>query len=277
MTYFERKNLLKNTLNSFKYHNYKNFEVIVVDDGSEREKLPDDFFRSYNFIINYIYLNPKEKWYKNSCIPYNIGIREAKGEIIILQNAECIHKNNILDICDLELTKDNYLTFACYSLNKDETGQIEDNNKIIYSFEEKKKKALSNGESGWYNHSIYRPSMYHFTAAIYKCNLNKLGGFDERYAKGIGYDDDELLDRIKKCKLNIKIVDYGIVLHQWHYSYNKINYKYILRNKILYNYITKKENSIRANLFSIKYLIFLSTWKIIYYLLKLRKDYFKVR
>ncbi len=91
---------------------------------------------------------------------------------------------------------------------------------------------IADGEAGWYNHSKYRPNAYHFCTAITKKNMNKLGGFDERFALGIAYDDDELIERVKSI-VEIKFVDDTIVLHQNHYNpqstsfQNKINKEYL--------------------------------------------------
>jgi len=70
---------------------------------------------------------------------------------------------------------------------------------------------------GWYQHSKYRPVGYHFTSAIFKTKLDEIGGFDEEYAYGIGYDDDDFLRNVvKKC--NLKFYDDPFVIHQYHYK-----------------------------------------------------------
>ena len=43
----------------------------------------------------------------------------------------------------------------------------------------------------WYNHPIARPVHYHFCAAIMNDNLKLLGGFNEEFAKGHSFDDNE--------------------------------------------------------------------------------------
>jgi len=107
------------------------------------------------------------------------------------------------------------------------------------------------GGDGWYNHSIYRPVGYHFCSAIYKSQLDELGGFDERYAEGIAFDDNELLVRIQKKGLNIKIIDQITVLHQWHYSsnnYQNLNASSLIeKNRQLFYNITLNENIYSVN------------------------------
>ena len=75
-----------------------------------------------------------------------------------------------------------------------------------------------------------------------------MGGFDERYAKGIAFDDNEILLRIKRKGLTINIVDDPFVVHQHHYS--EFNWAGITntqelldKNKKLFNEVTLKETN----------------------------------
>ena len=69
---------------------------------------------------------------------------------------------------------------------------------------------------GWYNHSRHRPVGYHFLAAVYRKHVVEMGGFDEKYASGLSYDDDDFLYRIKLKWLKVKIIDDPFAVHQWH-------------------------------------------------------------
>lgn len=244
MTYYERSALLKNTLDSFMLLGYKNdIEVIIVDDGSIIEPLKVDE-NKYNFPVKCIILPTKNKNHINSCIPYNQGFKNANGDIVIIQNAECIHLNNIVAYAKKNCTDDNYLSFSCYSLEEDITEEIKKNGwEAMQQFLTlEKKPAKIDGHSGWYNHSIYKPNAYHFCSAILNKNLKILGGFDEKYSHGIGFDDDELIYRIRKFPLRVEIIDEVSVLHQFHYNkrvYNKQLDDKMHSNWVLYKFYTK--------------------------------------
>ena len=124
MTYYERAAQLKNTLKSFAVHGYgPDIEVIVVDDGSVMEKAtPADFF--HEFQLKIVYISPEEKWYSNPCIPFNIGFAAARGEIVLIQNAECLHKDNIVSHARAHITETNYLSYACYSISETKTDTL---------------------------------------------------------------------------------------------------------------------------------------------------------
>lgn len=219
--YYNRKQLFINTLKSIKAQNSAYLlEVIAVDDGSEQSERLEDLVAEFPF-LKVIRLEKENKWYNNSCIPFNIGFKAAKGDKIIIQNPECFHYGKILEYTAENLKKNTYLSFGCYSLDKPSTHNIAEifaKRNIAQIIEKNNDLARNDGDAGWYNHSVHRPKAYHFCTAISAKDLNSLGGFDELFALGIAYDDDEFLSRIKKKKLNIIFIDHQLVLHQNHYN-----------------------------------------------------------
>ena len=254
MGYYNRKKQIINTLNYFEktYQNY-NYEVIIVDDNSTIEHALDDILVNYSFTIKYIKISKEEKGNRiNPCIPYNKGIRESSGKIIILQNPECIHVGNLLKFLKNNLNSHDYLAFSCYNcFSKELTDELLDNPKLINDIDYNNR-----NKNQWYNHPRYRPVHYHFCAAMMNDNMKILGGFDERFSKGHSYDDNEILLSIEKnLKLNIKTIppDYGLVIHQWHSRdsenrfsntefQNLVNYNKILYSSYLYNHNRTKFN-----------------------------------
>lgn len=45
-----------------------------------------------------------------------------------------------------------------------------------------------------------------------------LGGFDERFADGHGFDDTDFAARVVKKKMDVKLIDKPFCLHQFHTS-----------------------------------------------------------
>ncbi len=256
--YYNRKQLFIKTLNSIKQQNSSSLlEVIAVDDGSDENERLEDLVEQFPF-LKVIRLDKDTKWYFNSCIPFNIGFKAARGEQIILQNPECIHYTSILEYTNKNLKSNKFLSFACYSLDKPHSDNIDRllNSDTLKKAMERNPHFTMDGEMGWYNHSHYRPVLYHFCAAITKEDLYDLGGFDERYALGIGGDDIELIYRIKLKGMTPKIIDSQIVLHQNHYRQldgktheeihrqKKIDYA---RNSDLFEHVTKTNAFWRVN------------------------------
>jgi GT2 family glycosyltransferase len=98
------------------------------------------------------------------------------------------------------------------------------------------------GDNGWYNHSIYNPGRFHFCSAIMREDLYDLGGFDERYAHGLGFDDNEFLNRILKKGMDVQMIDDPFVVHQHHDCANNADQSLMDINAKLYEktYKTKK-------------------------------------
>lgn len=223
MTYFDRQIQLNNTLESFRKYNPKDFNVIIVDDGSPEKitlpKLPFDV--KILRITNKSWTNPEPA--------YNTGLYYAlkdNPDVIILQNAECYHWKDILS-CAKQVTDETYITFGCYSQGKgEEIGSVINN-----------KGASFDGESAWYNHPFYRPVGYDFCSAITSANIRKLNGYDERFCNGVGYGDNYLLARIQFLGLRVLMTDNPFVIHQWHYSSKPIDNAFSLaeNNRMLYN------------------------------------------
>ena len=251
-TFYNRKNQFINTLKSLEKSSIKNFEVIVVDDASDDDQRIEYLENEFKFLKVYR-IERHEKKYNNPCIAFNLAFNKCSGNIIIIQNAECLHYTDILKIALDNLNDQNYLSFACYSVDE-ETGQkinklqnISDLNDVINFLHTP---VNTNGENGWYNHGVYRPVGLHFCSAITRKNLKKLNGFDERYAEGSCYDDNEFLHRVKVSGLTVKFIDEGICIHQFHpnFNYYKPNTQQLEgRNQNLYHNLTLKENSYRAN------------------------------
>jgi len=182
-------------------------QVVVVDDGSTVLTGKDEIFE---WPIQYVQL-PERKWYRNPCIPFNVGATYAEYDAIILQNPECWHHDDVISRVRSELKDDNYITFSCYSLPEG----VDPNTFDVSTAEPRANRF--DGDAGWYNHPEHRPTKYHFCSAITRANFEAIGGFSRAYAKGRGYDDDDFLRKAIDLGLDVRI-DPATVLHQWHYT-----------------------------------------------------------
>jgi glycosyltransferase involved in cell wall biosynthesis len=194
MAYYNRLPQLRYTLKTIEKSLSKNFEIVIVDDYSSKEHSIDSIpseFPSLNFkIIKMQNLNSKKN-YVGPSIPYNVGFRASKGDKIIIQNPECCHMRDVISYADTHLADNVYLSFHCFASGKRELDSLYKTNHLD----------VSTSVGRWYNHSIHRPASYHFTTAITRKNLIELNGFDERYAVGFNYDDDEFIQRISPRRI----------------------------------------------------------------------------
>jgi len=253
MSYYNRKRQLYETLKSINKSKFRDFEVIIVDDCSFPEHRVEEFETEFSF-LNVVRINEKDKWYVNSCVPYNIGFRAVRGEIVVIQNPECIHVQDVLTHINEYIDENTYISISAYAVNHEITKNLPSyfESETIGEYFKTLPQRPTGGSPiiGWYNHSKYRPTGFHFCSAITKNNLDLLNGFDERYAYGIAYDDNEFLERVRRLGLKVVIPDNVSVIHQYHDSvyYNLPDMGYLHeKNKRLFNEITKIEKTYRAN------------------------------
>ncbi len=219
--YYNRKDLFQRTLASLEASAVSDFEVIAVDDGSDDSHRLEDLTDRFPF-LRVLRLEKDKKWYHNPCIPFNFGFRAARGDQIILQNPECLHTGDILDHVRTSLAPGRYLTFGCYSIDQEDTDSLDGGPASIAALaadvSTRTGRPMRDGGPGWYNHSVENPRAFHFCCAIMKSDLERLGGFDERYGGGVAFDDNELIHRIRVSGMEVRFVDTPFVFHQYHYG-----------------------------------------------------------
>jgi len=211
MAFYNRQKLLDKTLESIDKSLIKDYELIIVDDASDEPLVCER--------AHIIRIEPKDKWYHNPCIPFNRGFRAAQGDVIVIQNPECYHVGDILAYVQNNIKRNLYLAFGCYAINGMETelfheGKMPDIGDYKFAMNSTNKAEYN----GWYNHNRHRPVAYHFCSAITREDMFTLGGFDERYAHGVAFDDNEFIRRIKK-KMAVSIIHPPFVIHQYHHHF----------------------------------------------------------
>lgn len=246
MSYYNRIGLLEHTLSTFTKSEHTDFEVIVVDDFSDiAHSLThiNNKFPTLNIKVIHMSSVVASKSYANPCVPYNVGFRNATGNKIIIQNPECCHEGDVIRYVENHLTDNNCLSFHCYASTAQQLEVLRNGGKIDCS-----NNPISYDGGCWYNHREHRPCAYHFTTAISRSNLAELNGFDERFANGRDYDDDEFVTRIKRKGLDIQFVEDPFVIHQYHGKSirDKKKAKVTVSNKDLFASI-QHETIIRAN------------------------------
>jgi len=212
MPYINRKVQLIRTLKSIQNSAVRDFEIIIVDDASNKAERIEDL--QDEFTLKILRVNKMDKWYTSPAMALNRGIANAHGDIIVLQNPECLHVHDVLSEIVKNVNETNYVSISTYSINQEQTEKLDSVN--IHEFFKLMSQQIVVDFVGWYNHSVYRPVHYNFCAALTMGNMEKLGGFDERYAMGIAYEDNEFIDRINKMGLKKIILDNVSVIHQWH-------------------------------------------------------------
>ena len=236
--YIDRYIQFKNTLISY-WHWYMDridWEVIIIKDSKCKE---DNNFQDLisHWIIRGMRIKMVESLKSNNTYNpsalYNQGVKNASGEYVVLTSPEIFHEVDILTGFDNEFENmpDSYLICACQNRLSPR-----------HFIDVKVHSDLRGRLDKWYQHSIYRPSLYHFCSAIKKDIYESIGGFDKRFMDGYCFDDDDFRDTIQAANIKIIQLDDLLTYHQEHNSI-EIPEKMIKwqRNKDLYESKHKKE------------------------------------
>lgn len=259
MANHNRRKLLINTLKTIEFYNKdRDIEVIVVDDNSDKSESIVDVPGLFKIPVIIIPIEKSDKKWMCCCMPFNIGFSYATGNIIIIQNPENLHVGDIVGYALKHSVINVFLSFALYSMNQEESTKLIKKTISKGIFEGirlkeaigtfvGKKEQWKDGDTCWYNHSMYQPAGNHLISAIRRTDLEDLNGFDERYGLGFAYDDFEFKVRILRKKMIIKIIDDPFAVHQRHAlaAYDKNKAEFVRNGELLSN-CTLKESFYRA-------------------------------
>jgi len=213
MSYYNRKELLNKTLLSMSQSKCKDFQVFIIDDGSdEDQKLDRNWLSKWDMMdITVLSIDPKDKNWFFEVVPMNVLLKHLPDDIdkILIQSPECAHLTDILDYANRTKLKDEWRVISTFGLDDTHGGKIVDD-KLQFDF------ALDKKSGKWYAHPTERPKPFHFCVLTNKTILDTLGGFDERYAADCAYGDDDLVRRIHRAKVPIKWEKEQVAIHQYH-------------------------------------------------------------
>lgn len=212
--YYNRQYQLTKTLHTIAESKHDNFNVIVVDDGSQIDVvLPELPYKAEVIKLT-------DKTWTNVSPVYNYGFLKAKeygAEIIIIQSSECYHVGDVLCHADKNIKDKHYIAYGCFQIDKPTTFAPHD---IIALSKQNAFKVDGDnhgmGVNAWWNHSVYSPLPQYWCAAIDFNSLKEINGIDERFAFGHAFEDGWFLYQMENYGMKIDIVDYPFVVHQWH-------------------------------------------------------------
>lgn len=203
-----RSRLLRNTLESIHAQPCENVEVIICEDGDDGgwtrgvcEEFGARYFQRWD--------RPDHP-YSNPAIPWNIAIRQAQGDILILQNPECRHDS--LDV-----------------IEKLAAPHREQNHLAVFAT------VMALNPAGapwqWYCHPTHNARPFFFCGSIRREVVFRIRGFEEDF-EFYGYDDNYFAICMAFSGITPVFRDDVPVQHQWHESTNCFG---LQTNEALYN------------------------------------------
>ena len=238
--YFNKRQLLLNTLKSINHFRGEYpIEVIIVDDTSSADHRIDDVKVMFpNLNINLIVVERSPVRWRTPTVAYNIGFNAAKGDVILINGTDCIHMGDMIGYVFRKLPINAYISFSAYmgmslpddifhTLNWDDPAEMK----------ELEKHFDTGVKENWHVHSRFFYYLIPFCAAIATEDMEKLSGMDERFEMGIGYEDNDFVDRVINLGLEVFLIDDPFCVHQKHPPTNYSN----TINKTLYAHLCRTE------------------------------------
>lgn len=216
--YYRRGDQFRTTAQSLveRYRDRGDIEILLIVDPKNTEADIQNLWGGCELLWPFftVRLIQNDMFSYSSAHPYNLGAQYASGKYFVLSNPECMHITDVFSGMDEEFDRDpsSYVVCACVELDN------------------------THRQTQWYQHSIHNPRCLHFCTALYTETF-KLVGFDERYCRGLYYEDNDFIQRIQQKNLRIVQRDDLLVAHQYHdRSYQAKEYL-LEKNKKLYQHI----------------------------------------
>lgn len=233
---FNRSLQMKRGLLSLLRGSLKPDQLIIVDDGStdNTKQVAEEIMldpASKGVVVEYLYLNHPE--HRISCIAHNVGIKQARGDILVFTEPENLHLHDNLKKLVGHLEEDKTTAVATqiwtiqekiyHKLNEDnflrpetllthQYAQLTDNTNL---------QNMKAPDSDWAitgSNNCVTGCFY----ALKKEWMMDIGGYDEEFT-GHGWDDFDIFERLNVYGKGPKYHNNITVFHQWHkkeYPYN---------------------------------------------------------
>ena len=239
---------LKLIFESLAYQTYKNFEVIVAEDGEslEVEQCTKDAKKTYNFdIIHTIQDDNGVRKQKSQ----NNGIRASSGEYLIFIDGDCVLYSTFIQNHVLLSSSNNIVTGRRVNVGPKYSTMLRKNvikaktleNKFVWYYFDMKKDAkeerhTEEGFSIKFNgliHNILKKrkkemALLGCNMSMYKSSILEINGFDEGLGNAGEAGDTDLQWRFKG--LGYKIISGRFLVNQFH-LYHKRSSHYYLREE----------------------------------------------
>ncbi len=228
LTYRNRNSrIVEKCLNSLKEQSDKDFQVVLVDYGSETKSAfhMEELCRKHNF-IQYQYVPVQgQLWNKSRAI--NIGLKKCTSPYFLMGDIDLVFHPQMISRCKLLMEHHDVVYFQYGFLSKNESNR----NK---SFNEYEPEFLGKDEVT--GTTLFRTKI-----------LKAINGYDEFY-HGWGAEDTDVHLRLKNAGHDVHFYDEEILVkHQWHPKHyrtkkstapfhtglERINHQYMLQNHSL--------------------------------------------
>jgi len=222
-----RVDLFRRNLDSLLAQTDKDFEAIVVDNSDLPFKYALDKtieeYRAKGLDIKGFAIDPMKCKYSHShgmynnnynpAVSINVGVKQCVGDVIVLTSPEVVNaKTNIEEI---KKCFSGAVSRFCLGWMEERASNAIPNLANGITSEQIKQICFAQGNGAKCRPEHWKPVNY-FIGAMFKKDFVKIGGIDERYMIGIGFEDDCFAARCEENGFPAELVEEIAGVHLSH-------------------------------------------------------------
>jgi GT2 family glycosyltransferase len=229
---YNRSEMLERVLFSLWRQNDDNYEVLVCnDDDADKYKATEDVVKDFerrgmNILHFYTGQFKRGQGWSVETYPYNVGIRHAKGEIILLNSGDVLSVTNTIHEHRTEHARQTNLgvVSTVHAITVAVQNDIETynwrTNPFSLLFRGSCYKMFTGQGASYTAAYAFEDACvpYHFQMSIRKNVLHEIRGFDEDYYGRMQCGDDDLADRLRRFGITFCWPYHILAIHQCHGS-----------------------------------------------------------
>lgn len=230
---YNKIDALKLVLSSLELQSFKNFEVILSDDGSNEDSvsLINDLIKSHSFPIKHVW-HADDGWNKNAIL--NKSLMSTEAPYIVFADGDCLLHHKFIE--EHFLNKIPKTILAGRRVNLSERVSLKLTNKriaqgylrrtiVFDSILDSIKSNAKDVEQGFYLNTSFikkylnrkEKGVLGSNFSISKDELLKINGFDERFSYPAAGEDSDIEARLRRNGLTVKTIrNQAIQFHLYH-------------------------------------------------------------
>lgn len=223
---YNRAPLLYRTLYTLSRFSMCDTEIIVcVDDDedyAEKTFAVCSQFPELSLITIQTGLYKRGRGWSVETYPYNVGIKQATGDLIMLNSSDVMSITNTLELHRLAAGENRVVFSTVHALTSDMTAKLD-----TYPWKTNPASILFSGSCdsmycgrGISYTKLYpyedAPNPYHFQMSVSRKILLEIGGFDEDFYGAMPAADDDLAHRLKQWGCHFVFLPEAVAVHQAH-------------------------------------------------------------
>jgi len=226
VTTYNKERELTLVLEAYRHQTFKDFELIVADDGSGEatKKVIENARSCSDFPI--IHSWQEDDGFR-AARSRNLAVSKTRGQLLALTDGDCVPLPNYLEVLEKTYKKSCYLAGERYLLRQEEASPIDKTKisagdsgylKSLIPERELKRLAKTRRKNRFYRtfRLKIRPTVMTCNFALSKEDLLKINGFDERYV-GWGHEDTDLGRRLRSLGIkSANELSEADIIHLWH-------------------------------------------------------------